>query len=67
MKPCWAVDCDQGPLLACDSEAEAIESQQICEYELGYVSVVHRPELPLPEEEVERRFRELLPFLDDDD
>jgi len=49
MEICWAVDCVGGPLLACDTEAEAIESQQIAEYESGMIAIVYRSEPPLSE------------------
>lgn len=47
---CWAVECttlDDEPvvLLACDSEAEAIEDWLVGEYTLGFVTTIYRPEL----------------------
>ena len=40
-RECWAVEIDDGALVACDSEQEAIDCQQMAEYELGFVAVIH--------------------------
>jgi hypothetical protein len=38
----WAVELDDGFLLAPDSEERAVEDQQVAEYEQGFVAIVHR-------------------------
>lgn len=38
----WSVELDDGPLLAPDSEEEAVETWIIAEFELGLVAIVHR-------------------------
>lgn len=39
---CWVVEAEDGPLLPCDDEAQAVETWEICEFELGLPAIVHR-------------------------
>lgn len=38
----WFVEIIDGPIIDCEDEAEARETWTICEYELGWLAIIHQ-------------------------